>query len=79
MGKNVQQIIIISEHDAQIMGFLIDCGDCTVTETSNYRDVHLVMRNDEWDTHFFAQPQTVPCVLNLIFCPIEHTLCLQSH
>lgn len=34
--KGVQQIIIISEHDAQITGLLIDCANHTITETSNY-------------------------------------------
>lgn len=47
--KEVQQIIIISEHDAQIMGLLIDCADSTITETSNYHDMDPVMINDEWD------------------------------
>ncbi len=47
--KEVQQIIIISEHDAQIMGLLIDCAVRTITETSNYHDMDLVMINDEWD------------------------------
>lgn len=45
--EEVQQIIIISEHDAQIMGLLIDCADRTITETSNYHDMDLVMINDE--------------------------------
>lgn len=45
--KEVQQIIIISEHDAQIMGLLIDCAVRTITETSNYHDMDLVMINDE--------------------------------
>lgn len=45
--KEVQQIFIISEHDAQITGLVIDCGDCTITETSNYHDMDLVMINDE--------------------------------
>lgn len=45
--KKVQQIIIISEHDAQIVVLLIDCADCTITETSNYHDMDLVMINDE--------------------------------
>lgn len=45
--KEVQQIIIISEHDAQIMGLIIDCANRTITETSNYHDIDLVMINDE--------------------------------
>lgn len=46
--KKVHLMLIISEHDAQIMGLLIDCADCTITETSNYHDMDLVMINDEW-------------------------------
>lgn len=45
--KKVQQIIIISEHDAQMVVLLIDCADCTITETSNYHNMDLVMINDE--------------------------------
>lgn len=45
--KKVQLALVISEHDAQIMGLLIDCADCTITETSNYHDMDLVMINDE--------------------------------
>lgn len=47
--KKVQLALVISEHDAQIRGLLIDCADCTITETSNYHDMDLVMINDEWD------------------------------
>lgn len=47
--KEVQQIIIIWEHDAQITELLIDCANHTITETSNYPDMDLVMINDEWD------------------------------
>lgn len=46
--KEVQQIIIIAEHDTQITGLLIDCANRTITETSNYPDMDLVMINDEW-------------------------------
>lgn len=46
----VQQIIIISEHDAQIMGLLIDCADRPITESSNYPDMDLVMTNEELDS-----------------------------
>lgn len=45
--KEVQQIIIISEHDAQITGLVIDRAHHTITETSNYHDMDLVMIKDE--------------------------------
>lgn len=45
--KEVQQIIIILEHDAQITGLVIDCADRTITETSNYQHMDLVMNGGE--------------------------------
>lgn len=47
--KEVRQTAIISEHDAQIVGLLIDRADRTITETSNYPDMDLVMIDDERD------------------------------
>lgn len=34
-------------HDAQIMGLFIDRADCTITETCNYGDKDVLMRNEE--------------------------------
>lgn len=64
--KEVQQIIIISEHDAQIMGLVIDCAYRTIIETSNYLDVDPVMINDELDrlpctASDFTSPQFIVC------------------
>lgn len=63
--KEVQQIIIIAEHDTQMSGLLIDCANRTITETSNYPDMDLVMINDEWGK------LPVPRVSPLGFLPIK--------
>lgn len=58
--KEVQQIFIIWEHDSQITGPVIACANCTITETSNYHDMDLVMTKDEWERDSCMASDFVP-------------------
>lgn len=74
--KEVEQIIVISEHDAQITGLVIDCASRAITETSYYHRMDLVMRKDECERHScaasdFTSPQFIVSLTSSFFSIIR--------